>query len=118
MTLCQDYVPHPELFDVLEGNWGTIAPYLLDYFDTVPDVDKLEVAELIRAYYWGQRRITLNRIKHPIGDRLFASAVEKAAKSQAKSNQSPVYTYYFSYRGAHSLTDSMTGTTENYGKFL
>ncbi|KAL0114826.1 hypothetical protein PUN28_011871 [Cardiocondyla obscurior] len=36
---------------------------------------------------------------------------------QAKVNQNPVWYYYFSYRGTQRLSNSMSGTTENYGVF-
>lgn len=43
---------------------------------------------------------------------------EKAARMQAKVNQNPVWYYHFTYRGKQSLSDSMSGTTENYGKSI
>lgn len=51
-------------------------------------------------------------------DRFFVIDSEKAARMQAKVNQNPVWNFYFSYRGAESLSNVMSGTTENYGKSM
>lgn len=51
-------------------------------------------------------------------DRFFVVDGEKAARMQAKVNQNPVWFYYFTYRGAQSLSDVLSGTTENYGKSM
>lgn len=51
-------------------------------------------------------------------DRFFVVDSEKAARMQAKVNQNPVWYYYFTYRGKQSLSDSVSGTTENYGESI
>jgi len=51
-------------------------------------------------------------------DRFFVVDSEKAARMQAKVNQNPVWYYYFTYRGKQSLSDSMSGTTKDYGKSI
>lgn len=50
------------------------------------------------------------------GDRFFAVDSIKAASIQAKVNKQPVWYYYYTYRGAHSLSEFMSGTKENFGK--
>lgn len=50
-----------------------------------------------------------------ISDRLFLHEIEKAIKLQASAMSSPVYYYYFSYRGAHSKSELRTHTDENFG---
>lgn len=52
------------------------------------------------------------------GDRFFVVDSEKAARMQAKVNQNPVWYHYFSYRGVQSLSDSFSGSTVNYGKYM
>lgn len=52
------------------------------------------------------------------GDRFFVVDSEKAARMQAKVNQNPVHYYYFTYRGKQSLSDSMSGSTEDYGESI
>jgi len=51
-------------------------------------------------------------------DRFFYVDSEKAALMQAKVNQNPVWYSYFSYRGNQSLSEYMSGTTNNYGKSI
>ena len=51
-----------------------------------------------------------------VGDRLFVSEVERAARLQAAVNSAPVYFYQFDYRGNMSFTDIVSGTNINFGK--
>lgn len=50
-----------------------------------------------------------------ISDRLFLSDMQTAVRLQAAATSSPVYYYYFSYRGAHSKSEVLTYTQDNYG---
>lgn len=50
-----------------------------------------------------------------IGDRLFVVDAEKAARMQAGVNKSPVYFYYYSYRGAFSTSEYLSHKVENVG---
>jgi len=61
---------------------------------------------------------TTKQLIQMAGDRCFVVDSEKAARMQAKVNQNPVWYYYFSYRGNHSLSEAMSGTTKNYGKSI
>lgn len=45
----------------------------------------------------------------------FHMVFEKSVRLQAKANKSPVYTYFYSYRGAMSETDFLSGTKHNFG---
>nr|CAD7259013.1 unnamed protein product [Timema shepardi] len=51
-----------------------------------------------------------------IGDRLFNVDGELAARFQARASQAPVYFYLFSYRGKHSLSEVMSGSTDNFAR--
>lgn len=105
----------------LNDYWDDIAPYLLDFYDTVPIDQQKQVAERIRSYYLGSRAINKNTIWEIIrmmGDRLFDVDFEKAVRLQANINKSPVWTYYYSYRATHSVSEILSeGSTENFGNF-
>lgn len=42
--------------------------------------------------------------------------IEKAARLHNLAVKSPVYSYYFDYRGAHSMSELMSGSSDNIGK--
>jgi hypothetical protein len=50
-------------------------------------------------------------------DRVFLDDSETAARLQASVNTAPVYYYLFGYRGENSLSNLLSGTINNYGKF-
>lgn len=50
-----------------------------------------------------------------VSDRLFLFDMLTAVKLQAAATTSPVYYYYFSYRGAHSKSEVLARSQENYG---
>lgn len=102
----------------LNENWDLVATYLLDYNYTVPKDKHVEVAQKVREHYFGSKpidRLNLKALTLMVGDRLFVVDAEKAARMQAKSNESPVWFYYYSYRAAQSLSDLLSGTKENLG---
>jgi len=53
-----------------------------------------------------------------ISDRMFKVDAQRAAELQAAHSEAPVWFYYFTYRGEYSLSDLMTGTSNNYGTVL
>lgn len=102
----------------MNDNWDLLAPYLLDYNYTIPREKHVEIARLIRNQYFGSQKIDetmINSLIRVASDRLFIADSEKAARMQAKVNQQPVWYYYYTYRGAQSLSDCMSKTTNNYG---
>lgn len=48
-------------------------------------------------------------------DRLFANDIQQAARLQSAAMNSPVYYYYFTYRGKHSFSTFLTKTNEYLG---
>lgn len=50
-----------------------------------------------------------------MSDRLFTYDMLTAVHLQAAATTSPVYYYYFSYRGAHSKSEVLAFNEENYG---
>lgn len=113
-----DFIANSRLLKDLDENWNTIAPHFLDFNYTIPREKHVEVAKLIRNHYFGSKqidRMTIKPIIQVASDRFFVADSEKAARMQAKANQQPVWYYYFSYRGAHSLSEIMSGSSENFG---
>ncbi|XP_048270688.1 venom carboxylesterase-6 [Bombus terrestris] len=112
------FVGNDQLLKQLNDDWDNIAPYLLDYNDTLPLNQHKEVAEKIRKYYLGSNPIDSNTslsVTHMIGDRMFSVDFQKAAILKAKINKSPVWTYYYSYRSMHSCSEIVSGgSTKNF----
>jgi len=103
----------------LNDNWDILGPDFLNFNYTIPKEKHVEIARLIKKHYFGTKPIDRQSMKELIqmaSDRFFVVDGEKAARMQAKVNQNPVWFYYFSYRGAQSLSDFLSGTTVNYGK--
>ncbi|KAK9297785.1 hypothetical protein QLX08_008630 [Tetragonisca angustula] len=112
------FIAIPEALKTLDENWDLIAPHFFDYNYTIPREKHVEVAKLIRNHYFGSKKIddtTTQSLVHVAGDRFFVVDSEKAARMQAKVNKQPVWYYYYTYRSANSLSDSLSGTTNNYG---
>lgn len=102
----------------LNDNWLKIAPHLLDYNYTIPRKQQDRVSQMIREHYLGNKAIeasTRAELIQLISDRLFVTDGAKAARLMAKNMKSPVWFYYFSYRGAHSLSEPMSHTDINMG---
>lgn len=102
----------------LDKNWESIAPRLLQYYYSIPKSKHSEVARVVRQYYLGDKSINkenLLNLTHMVGDRIFGTDSVKAAKLQAKANNSPVWYYYFTYRPDYSLSELLSGSKENFG---
>ncbi|KAG6796126.1 juvenile hormone esterase precursor [Apis mellifera caucasica] len=113
-----EFIAKPEALKLLDENWDLIAPYFLDYNYTIPKEKHVEVARLIRNYYFESNKIDETTLKHLIdvaSDRFFITDGEKAARMQAKVNRQPVWFYYYTYKGAHSISEIMSGTSNKYG---
>lgn len=113
-----EFIADDERLKYVDENWNKLAPHLLDFNYTVPVEKHEEVAQTIRRHYFGTKSIdrsTVGQFVKALGDRTFVIDAEKAARMQAKVNKSPVWFFYFSYRGAHSLSEVATRTNVNYG---
>ncbi|XP_046744723.1 venom carboxylesterase-6-like [Diprion similis] len=113
-----EFVANEPLLKELNDNWDYLAPFLLDFNYTIPRSDHRKVARLIRHHYLGIEQIdnsTVEQIVRMMGDRLFVYDAEEAARLQAKATRHPARFYYFTYRGAHSLSEDFTGVQENFG---
>lgn len=119
--LFPEFIADDERLKYVDENWNKLAPHLLDFNYTVPVEKHEEVAQTIRRHYFGTKSIdrsTVGQFVKALGDRTFVIDAEKAARMQAKVNKSPVWFFYFSYRGAHSLSEVATRTNVNYGTFF
>lgn len=113
-----EFITNNRRLKELDESWDNIAPHFLDFNYTIPKEKHVEVARHIRNQYFGSKqidRMTVKSIIQMASDRFFVVDSEKAARMQAKVNQKPVWFYYFSYRGAHSLSEVMSGSNENFG---
>ncbi|XP_017888965.2 venom carboxylesterase-6-like, partial [Ceratina calcarata] len=102
------------LLQQLNDNWTSIAPFLLDFYDTIPLSQQRSVAQKIRRYVLGSNKIngtdsSLRPLIPMFGDRIFRLGIEKAARLQAERNESPVWTYYFNYRANRSASEFFSG---------
>lgn len=52
-----------------------------------------------------------------MSDRLFVDDIEKAARLHNAAVKSPVFSYYFDYRGKHSQSEVRTGSNVNIGLY-
>ncbi|XP_076182915.1 venom carboxylesterase-6 isoform X2 [Ptiloglossa arizonensis] len=113
-----EFITNDERLDELNDHWDNIAPYLLDFNDTIPLSQQKNVSKRIREHYLGRESIcsaTVKPLVHMIGDRLFRVNFERAVRWQAKMNKSPVWAYYYTYRAKHSVSEFLSGTNENFG---
>ncbi|KAL2720426.1 venom carboxylesterase-6-like [Vespula squamosa] len=113
-----EFIADDKYLKELDENWNTIAPYFLDFNYTIPKEKHVETAKLIRNHYFGSKQInktTIELLIQMAGDRFFVVDSMKAARIQAKINKQPVWYYYYTYRGTHSLSEVMSGSKENFG---
>ncbi|XP_076233131.1 juvenile hormone esterase [Calliopsis andreniformis] len=113
-----EFIAIPEALKTLDENWDLLAPHFLDYNYTLPKEKHVEVARLIKTHYFGSKKIddtTIQPLIQMAGDRFFVVDSEKAARMQAEVNQQPVWYYYYTYKGADSLSNAMSGTKNSYG---
>ncbi|EFN71638.1 Esterase FE4 [Camponotus floridanus] len=113
-----EFIADNENLKQLNDNWDLLGPHFLDFNYTIPKEKQDETGRLIKKHYFDKKPINQTTTKQLIqmaSDRFFMVDSEKAARMQAKVNWNPVWYYYFSYRGNHSLSDFISGTTNDYG---
>ncbi|RZC40528.1 COesterase and/or Abhydrolase 3 domain containing protein [Asbolus verrucosus] len=111
------YIDQQYLTDI-DTRWNELIPLILDYNYTVDAKLHDEVSQKIRKHYLGNRRVSRQTFKDfiPIvSDRIFVIDIQKTIQLQASITKSSVYSYYFTYRGAHSLSETISGSTEDFG---
>ncbi|KYM93602.1 PREDICTED: venom carboxylesterase-6-like [Cyphomyrmex costatus] len=113
-----EFIADDQNLKQLNDNWDILGPTYLDFNYTISKEKHIEIARLVKKHYFGTKPIDRQSTKELIQmscDRFFVVDSEKAARIQAKVNKNPVWYYYFTYRGAQSLSDAYSGTTVNYG---
>ncbi|KAJ3644895.1 hypothetical protein Zmor_022595 [Zophobas morio] len=111
------YIDEQYLEDV-ETRWNELLPFILDYNYTVDPKLHDQVSQDIRKHYLKDVKVSRSTFKDfipVVSDRIFVIGIQKTALLQASVTKSPVYSYYFTYRGAHSWSEYRGGTTEDFG---
>ena len=113
-----DFYSDDEYLRDIDEKWNDIVPFILDYNNTVdPELRDL-VSQKIRRYYLKDKQVNrksfLDFVKI-LTDRIFAVDIEKAVLLQNAATTSPIYFYYFTYRGAHSKSEGRSGTDDDLG---
>ena len=105
----------------IDENWGSLAPYVLGYADEIPNEKHADIANKVKKHYLGDKPISKESLRdfaRLLGDRIILAHAEKAAKLQAKANQSPVRFYYYSYKAAQGICDYFLGAANNFGIYF
>ncbi|XP_044585464.1 venom carboxylesterase-6-like [Cotesia glomerata] len=113
-----EFAGDEELMKELDSNWDRIIPHLLEFNFTVPASEHQEMAQKIRDYYLGSRKVhkkSIMSVIHMVGDRLHAVDAEKAARIMAEANKSLVWFSLFSFRKPDSLSDLFIPSKPNLG---
>ncbi|XP_072398062.1 venom carboxylesterase-6-like [Diabrotica undecimpunctata] len=107
-----------EYTDYLDKRWDSIMPYILHYHESVPKYQMDKVSQKIRNEYLKKTPVSRRdfaKFVKILSDRLFIKDIETAARLQSEATKSPVYSYYFNYRGAHSKSELRTHSNVDIG---
>lgn len=102
----------------LETRWNELLPHILDYNYTLDVRKHDEISQKIRKYYLEEKKVSKGTFKDfipVVSDRIFVTGIQKTALWQAAVTKSPVFTYFFTYRGAHSWSEYRAGTNKDFG---
>ncbi|XP_001602765.2 venom carboxylesterase-6 [Nasonia vitripennis] len=115
-----EYAPHDNLLKQLDEDWLEITPALFEmqYNYVVPKNQWPEVAIAARKKYLGNATIDKKAVPGLIKmltDQRYFIGFEDGIRLQAKASKSPVYLYYYAFRGSQSYSDSLSRTHNNYG---
>lgn len=106
------------LLGELDSQWNKLLPHILDYNYTASQDNHDTISEKIRQKYLGNEKLTTDnfpKLLQLLTDRLFKAGIRKSLRLQAAEMTSPVYMYDYTYRGAHSKSESWSGSTKNFG---
>lgn len=107
-----------ELIRELDDNFEKIAPVSLLYDETVDQDAKAEVSRKIRKFYFGDRPIdnaTRFDVIDMYSDAWFNHAADTSVRRYLETQSSPLYYYYFAYRGSSSFSKIFGDPTRDYG---
>ncbi|KAF2896323.1 hypothetical protein ILUMI_09830, partial [Ignelater luminosus] len=113
-----DFIGDPKHLDEINSRWNELMPHILDFHYTLKPQQQFAVLQEIRDFYFRGQPVyksTFNILVKLISDRLFMVDIERAARLHSAAIKSPVYYYYFTYRGAHSKSELRSRSNKNYG---
>ncbi|XP_014235995.1 venom carboxylesterase-6-like [Trichogramma pretiosum] len=107
-----------ELVSRLHTDFEKIAPVSLLFEDTCPEYNRKNATDQIRKFYFGNKSIdksTRAQVTDMYSDAWFYIAADEAVRDHLKLFSSPVYYYYFAYRGSVSFSKIFGDENEDYG---
>ncbi|KAF5272311.1 hypothetical protein FQR65_LT04969 [Abscondita terminalis] len=113
-----EFISDTKYLAQINDQWNQLVPFILDFNYTVALRHQPEMLEKIRNFYFADKEVsekTFSILIQMMSDRLFNNDISKAVKLHSPSVQSPIYYYYFSYRGQHSKSETLSGTNKNFG---
>ncbi|XP_014483778.1 PREDICTED: venom carboxylesterase-6-like isoform X2 [Dinoponera quadriceps] len=102
----------------LNKEYKKIMPITLMYENTCPKSIQNDVSSKIREFYFGDRAIDISTTFQTIdmySDSLFIHPVYKSVRDYLDTQSSPIYFYYFTYKGTSSYSKLFGGSTTDYG---
>ncbi|XP_068913115.1 venom carboxylesterase-6-like [Tenebrio molitor] len=102
----------------IDTRWNDLLPFILDYNYTVDPRLHDMVSQKIRTHYLGNQRVSRSTFSDFVdiaSDRLFIGDIYETARLHAAATKSPVYSYYFTHRGAHSRSELRSKSSRNFG---
>ncbi|XP_043477786.1 venom carboxylesterase-6-like [Leptopilina heterotoma] len=107
-----------KLIKELNDNFEKIAPLSLLYEDVCPKHLIKNVTKSIRKFYLGDRNIdesTRLEVTHMYSDAWFIIGADNAVRDHLDVLSSPIYYYYFAYRGSVSFSRIFGDEVRDYG---
>ncbi|RZF31989.1 hypothetical protein LSTR_LSTR015964 [Laodelphax striatellus] len=106
-----DWIDREPYRQVVDEEWDTLAPYLLDFYASVGEEQYSNLSQIIRKHYLkGDSSESLigdyqhlNLLRNMVSDRLFKTGIVEAARLQARGSDAKVYLYEYSYKGEFSM---------------
>ncbi|XP_075211795.1 esterase E4-like isoform X2 [Lycorma delicatula] len=96
----------------LDKSFDEIGPITLVFDDTAKN--PVEIARKVRKFYFGEKKINKDNLKNLV--EMYTDCwFTQCSTSIIRIHEGPAYLYLFNYRGAHSVTDKITGGNGDYG---
>ncbi|XP_011149322.1 venom carboxylesterase-6-like [Harpegnathos saltator] len=102
----------------LNDDFKNLFPISLMYSETCSKPIQDEITSKIREFYFGDRAIdetTRFKVIDMYGDAWFNHGAYTSIRDYLKTQSSPVYLYYFAYRGSVSFSRIFGDSTKDYG---
>jgi bile salt-stimulated lipase len=117
MYPASDFLQNGYLEDI-DTRWNELLPFILDYNYTVDLKLHDQVSQKIRKHYLGTKKVDRSSFVdfvQIISDRMFVVDVQETVKLQSSAITSNVYSYYFSYKGAHAWYEVVAELADDFG---